>query len=404
MESLPMMCGGTTVKVSRMITAIALTGMASLGAVAVASGPAAADTSICAQFGSTTVSGGKYIVQNNEWNDTSTQCINAYDGGFAITTASHNKPTNGAPAAYPSIYAGCHYGNCSSGSGLPMQVSSSGFPNVTTSVAMTYPGAGQWDAAYDIWFDPTARTDGQNTGAELMVWLNHAGAPQPVGSPVGTVSIAGGTWTVWEGNIGWNVVSYVRTSAAGSVSFAVKDFYNDMLSRGYAQNSWYLTSVQIGFEPWVGQTGLAVNAFSYSTTGSGGGGGGQKIVGQGSGRCLDVQAGGTADGTAVQLYDCNGTGAQQWSYTGGAFVNPQSGKCLDVAGGATGNGTAVRLWSCNGTGAQQWQRNGNGTITNPQSGRCLDAVGQGTGNGTAIQIYDCYGGGGTQANQVWSVS
>jgi hypothetical protein len=28
-----------------------------------------------------------------------------------------------------------------------------------------------YDASYDVWFDPTARTDGQNTGAELMVWL-----------------------------------------------------------------------------------------------------------------------------------------------------------------------------------------------------------------------------------------
>ncbi len=30
---------------------------------------------------------------------------------------------------------------------------------------MTYPSGGVWDAAYDIWFDPTARRDGQNTGA-----------------------------------------------------------------------------------------------------------------------------------------------------------------------------------------------------------------------------------------------
>jgi hypothetical protein len=30
------------------------------------------------------------------------------------------------------------------------------------------------------------------------------------------------------------------------------------------------------------------------------------------GKCLDVYAAGTADGTAVDLYDCNGTGAQIW--------------------------------------------------------------------------------------------
>jgi endoglucanase len=387
----------------RAVVLVASTVLAAAAALTVTGSPAQADTQICAQFGSAAVSGGKYIVQNNEWGDTSPQCITATDTGFSITTASHNLPTNGAPAAYPSIYAGCHYGNCSSGSGLPMQVSNPAFGNVTTGVTMSYPNAGQWDAAYDIWFDPTARTDGQNTGAELMVWLNHAGAPQPVGSPVGTVSIAGGTWTVWEGNIGWNVVSYVRTAATGSITFAVKDFYNDMVGRGYAQNSWYLTSVQAGFEPWVGQTGLAVNSFSYSTTGNGGGGGtgGQTVVGQGSNRCLDIKDFGTADGTPVQLWDCAGGWNQLWTYTGGALVNPSSGKCLDVASGGTANGTQARLWSCNGTGAQQWQRNGNGTITNPQSGRCLDAVAQGTANGTPLQIWDCYGSG-TQANQVWS--
>lgn len=36
------------------------------------------------------------------------------------------------------------------------------------------------------------------------------------------------------------------------------------------------------------------------------------ITGQQSGRCVDAQSAGTANGTVVQLYDCDGTGAQQW--------------------------------------------------------------------------------------------
>src|SRR5262249_23194851 len=32
-----------------------------------------------------------------------------------------------------------------------------------------------------------------------------------------------------------------------------------------------------------------------------------------AGKCVDVRAAGTADGTPVQLYDCNGTNAQQWT-------------------------------------------------------------------------------------------
>lgn len=238
-------------------------------AAGIALGAQSADaaTQICEKYGSTTLSGGKYVVINNNWGDDTTQCITTSDNGFQVTTASHNKAQNGAPGAYPAIYAGCHYANCSTGSGLPMAVSNSAFNSVTTSVSMSYPGSGVYDAAYDIWFDPTARTDGQNTGAELMIWLNHTGSVQPVGSKVGTVNLAGGTWDVWYGNSGWNVVSYVRTSTTSSISFNVSSFFNDMASRGYAQRSWYLTSVQAGFEPWVGGQGLAVNSFSYSTSG-----------------------------------------------------------------------------------------------------------------------------------------
>ena len=45
-----------------------------------------------------------------------------------------------------------------------------------------------------------------------------------------------------------------------------------------------------------------------------------------------VQRGGTASGTPVDLWSCNGTGAQQWQLIpgggGASLVNPQSGLCL----------------------------------------------------------------------------
>jgi hypothetical protein len=48
-------------------------------------------------------------------------------------------------------------------------------------------------------------------------------------------------------------------------------------------------------------------------------------------KCLDVRGGGSADGTPVQIFDCNGTAAQQWIYTGlGTISNLGSGKCLDL--------------------------------------------------------------------------
>jgi glycosyl hydrolase family 12 len=224
----------------------------------------AADTQICDQFGSAQVAGGHYIVQNNEWGDTIPQCVTAFDTGFSVDSGQHNIPAGGAPAAYPSIYAGCHYGNCSTGNGLPLQVSA--FHDVHSIVDYTVTD-GEWDAAYDIWLDTAPNPSGQNNGAEIMIWGNHAGPPQPVGAQVGTADLAGATWDVWEGSltnggISWNVVSYVRRQTTTSLDVHVQDFTADAAGRGYVQPSWYLTSVQFGFEPWIGGPGMRVNSFS----------------------------------------------------------------------------------------------------------------------------------------------
>jgi endoglucanase len=399
MKSLPMRLRSAVTALALLVAAVALP--------ATVAAPAGAATQLCDTFGSVPIAGGHEIVQNNNWGDSTQQCLSVTDSGFTIASESHNKPTNGAPASYPSVYAGCHYTNCSSGSGLPLQVSA--FGNPQTSVAYRTVGTGAYDAAYDIWFDSSPNPSGQNNGAELMIWGSHLGAPQPAGQKIGTAYLAGAGWDVWEGRlsnggISWNVVSYVRQQTTTALQVNIKDFTEDSANRGYLDRAWYMTSVQFGFEPWVGGTGLGVDSFDFTANGTGGGGtgGGSTIVGQGSGRCLDVQAAGTADGTPVQLYDCNGTVAQKWQRTGSTLVNPNSGKCLDVAGQGTADGTQVRLWTCLGNGAQQWQVNGNGTVVNPNSGKCLDAVGQGTANGTRVQIWDCYGSG-TQPNQVWSL-
>jgi cellulase/cellobiase CelA1 len=250
----------------RIIVAAAV--IAAGGAVAaVATAPtASADTQICTQFGSTTI-GGRYVVMNNVWGASTAQCINVTSTGFQVTTANHNNATNGAPASYPAVYLGCHYTNCSPGSNLPMQVSQIG--SASSSISLSYPSSGTYDAAYDIWLDPTARRDGQNA-TEIMIWLNRQGSIQPVGSRIGSVTLEGRTWDVWYGNPGWNVLSFVATSLPiSSYNFNVLSFINETRSRGYVQNSWYLTSIQAGFEPWIGGAGLAVNSFSATVNGGG---------------------------------------------------------------------------------------------------------------------------------------
>jgi glucosylceramidase len=119
------------------------------------------------------------------------------------------------------------------------------------------------------------------------------------------------------------------------------------------------------------------------------------ITGYGD-KCVDVAGGSSTNGSAVQLYDCNGTSAQSWTASGSTLQ--ALGKCLDVASAGTANGTQAQLYDCNGTAAQQWTRGANNSLVNVGSGKCLDATGNSSANGTRLQIWSCTGA----ANQQWT--
>jgi len=142
------------------------------------------------------------------------------------------------------------------------------------------------------------------------------------------------------------------------------------------------------------------NQITSGSTGGGGGGGTSAtgpVTGYG-GLCLDVRGASSADFTAVQVYTCNGTGAQQWTVASGNTLQAL-GKCLDVDAAGTANGTTVDLYGCNGTGAQVWVPQSDGALLNPESGKCLDDTGWSTTPGTQAQIWSCTGG----ANQSWAL-
>ncbi|MEV6007914.1 ricin-type beta-trefoil lectin domain protein [Streptomyces sp. NPDC051976] len=115
-----------------------------------------------------------------------------------------------------------------------------------------------------------------------------------------------------------------------------------------------------------------------------------------AGKCLDVNGGNSAAGTAVQIWTCNNSGAQAWTAPGDGTLRAL-GKCLDVTGAATANGAKAEIWDCNGGGNQQWQPY-QGGYRNPASGRCLDDPAFSATDGTQLVIWDCNGG----ANQMWT--
>ena len=125
-----------------------------------------------------------------------------------------------------------------------------------------------------------------------------------------------------------------------------------------------------------------------------------------SGRCVDADLNTIgANGTRVQLWDCNHQAQQNWiSYPDGTIRSSKNGKCLDAdLNTIRGNGTKVQLWTCNGQLQQRWtiapgSRSGSHRLISQHSGRCVDAdLNTINSNGTRVQLWDCN----SQPQQDW---
>ncbi|MGV9703795.1 arabinofuranosidase catalytic domain-containing protein [Streptomyces sp. NPDC003483] len=119
--------------------------------------------------------------------------------------------------------------------------------------------------------------------------------------------------------------------------------------------------------------------------------GGAPVAGPG-GTCVDVAGDDNgSNSTAVQLWGCQSYAVDQhWFHSSDGRLHTL-GRCLDIIGNGTASGTQVELWDCNGAGGQVWQQQADGSLLNPQSGRCLDSPDGATANGTRLRIWDCNG-------------
>jgi Glycosyl hydrolase family 12/Ricin-type beta-trefoil lectin domain len=378
---------------------VAVTTLAAMATLSLTATAAHAASSLC-NSQTASVAGGAYTVENNEWNSSASECVTT-DGNadFTVANSAISNATGGAPGGYPAIYKGCHWGACTSNSGLPIQVGSLAPGKVTTSWTTSQTDAGAYDVAYDIWYNQSSTTSGQPNAEEMMIWLNDNGGVEPAGSVVASnVTLGGHTYNIWEDQMStWKDVSYVMTSGTTSVSnLDVGILAADSVSRGYMTDSDYLIDLEAGFELWQGGAGLATDSYSVNVNASGTSGTSGPVTGY-EGLCLDDRSASTAEYNPVQVYTCNGTGAQQWT------VEPNNtlevlGMCLDVDAAGTANGTLVDLYTCNGTGAQVWEPQPDGALLNPSSGKCLDDTGYG-GSGTQVQIWSCGG----NDNQSWAL-
>ncbi|MDG4820656.1 cellulose binding domain-containing protein [Asanoa sp. WMMD1127] len=361
----------------RLVRAVVTAALVAFGTLVITS-PAQADTQICEQYGSTTIQG-RYVVQNNRWGSTAQQCINVTDTGFSITAQQGSAATNGAPLSYPSVFLGCHYTNCSPGTNLPIQVSQ--ISSATSSINYTY-ASGTYNASYDIWLDPTPRTDGVSQ-MEIMIWFNRQGPIQPIGSVVGSATVGGRTWEVWRGSNGANnVISYVAPSPITSWNFSVLDFINDVRSRGAITNSWYLTSIQAGFEPWNGGVGLGVSSFSATVNGGGTGPGPDSQAPSTPGQ----PTAGTVTASSVALSWAAST--DNVGVTGYDVYRQQGSGTATLAGSTTGTSfTASGLSASTAYTFTVRARDAAGNVSASSPGRTVTTSGSGSGGGACRVRY-----------------
>lgn len=122
------------------------------------------------------------------------------------------------------------------------------------------------------------------------------------------------------------------------------------------------------------------------------------LTSKNSSKCLDVVNNDTGNGTLLQQWTCNSTGAQQYTLSAGSddnynLIGKTSGKCVDVLNAGTANGAVIQLWSCNDTSAQKYSLVSDGagyySLQNTNSGKCLDVLNASTSDGATVQLWTC---------------
>jgi beta-glucosidase len=112
------------------------------------------------------------------------------------------------------------------------------------------------------------------------------------------------------------------------------------------------------------------------------------------GKCLNIVNNGTADGSKLQLWTCNGGANEQWEIVGGygELYNPVSGRCLEDPSSSTANGKQLDIWTCNGGNNQNWLPPAS-PFDSAVSGKCINDGGNSSSNGAKIISYTCNGAG-----------
>ncbi len=211
---------------------------------------------------------GKYYVFNNQWGTeggvTGNQCVwSTCESGNTVGWGTEWSWSGGSASqvkGYPSIVYGWHWTDASS---LGILLNRSATTAINCGWTFDVNQDGTMNVAYDLFTHTMAAPGYSNDPAdEIMIWLYAGGGAGPIGSQVGTVSVAGASWNLYSGNNGyWNVRSYVRTSNTTSATFNLMDFLKDLMERNLLTEGKYLSSIEAGTEIFNGTGTLDTSSF-----------------------------------------------------------------------------------------------------------------------------------------------
>lgn len=219
--------------------------------------------------------GSSYGYQNNVNNlGSGSESVKGYYGSSCVAmdvNTSGITSSNTSPASYPSIVEGWAWGGSWSGSYTQTGAKKlSALSAVTSSWSFTPPAGSKWDVSYDMWLAQSTGTLQPDANTlEVMVWLDYSNSSttNPIGSNLNSpFTAAGTTWEVWYGSAGsWHTVTYRRSPGTAPVSsFDLLQFLKDAVKYGTGATSWYLLSVQAGFELFNATSGGSIDSYSVS--------------------------------------------------------------------------------------------------------------------------------------------
>ena len=107
------------------------------------------------------------------------------------------------------------------------------------------------------------------------------------------------------------------------------------------------------------------------------------------GKCLDIRGPSKANGTDVQLYECQHVPQQRWDIWDNGEIRSRwaDNKCLDIENA----GHIVQIYTCVGVPQQKWLYSGGMifSLDRRNGTRCLDVINGSGADGASVQVYPC---------------